>query len=80
MKETKSVALSPEGRGALSDVMAAFEAYRCANDQRLAEVPPHRFWRLSLREWRALTAPSGPAPLSRAEFEALFREHPDRPA
>lgn len=43
-------------------------------------LPPHRFWRLSLREWRAITAPSGPAPLSRAEFEALSRQHPDRPA
>lgn len=43
-------------------------------------VPPHRFWRLSLPEWRALTAPEGPQPLSRAEFEALLRQHPDTPA
>ncbi len=42
-------------------------------------LPPDRFWRLSMKEWRALTGPSGPAPLSRAEFEALIATHPDRP-
>ena len=35
-------------------------------------------WRLSLPEWRALTAPAGPSPLGRAEFERLRAAHPDR--
>ncbi len=40
-------------------------------------VPPHRVWRLSLKEWRALAGPPGPAPLSRAEFDALAAGFPD---
>jgi len=40
-------------------------------------VPPACFWRLSLKEWRALTAPRADAPLSRAGFEALARRFPD---
>ena len=49
-------------------------------------IPPHRFWALSLREWRALAAPlapssasTAPEPLRRTEFEALFAQHPDTP-
>ncbi|MCG8440999.1 MAG: phage tail assembly chaperone [Caulobacterales bacterium] len=42
-------------------------------------VPPAAFWRLSLREWRALAAPvRGEGALSRADFEALARRYPDR--
>jgi uncharacterized phage protein (TIGR02216 family) len=40
-------------------------------------IPPRDFWALSLKEWRALTAPSGPAPLGRAELEALRHQFPD---
>ncbi len=40
-------------------------------------LPPEVVWRLSLAEWRALTAPAGPAPLSRADFAALAAAHPD---
>ena len=44
-------------------------------------IPPYRFWALSLREWRALTAsPPGAAPLSRDAFEALAARFPDQPA
>ncbi len=42
-------------------------------------LPPAAVWRLSLREWRALSAPAGPAPLGRAEFERLRTAHPDTP-
>lgn len=42
-------------------------------------ISPHDFWRLSLREWRALTAPAGPAPLGRVELEALRARFPDAP-
>lgn len=39
-------------------------------------VPPRDFWRLSLREWRALTAAiSPPAPMRRAELAALLARH-----
>ncbi len=38
MKETKTAAASPEARAALHDVMSAFEAYKAANDGRLAEI------------------------------------------
>lgn len=41
-------------------------------------VPPHLFWRLSLREWRALSAPVKRAEaLSRATFESLSAQFPD---
>lgn len=44
-------------------------------------IPPHRFWSLSLREWRALTAPPDAfAPLRRDAFEALAARFPDTPA
>jgi uncharacterized phage protein (TIGR02216 family) len=39
-------------------------------------MAPREFWRLSLREWRALTAGDG-APLGVAEMEALMRKWPD---
>lgn len=38
MKETKTVSGSPEARAALHEMMAAFEAFRAANDARLAEI------------------------------------------
>jgi len=42
-------------------------------------IPPKIFWAMSLVEWRAAIArPRRPAPLARAEFEALMRAHPDR--
>lgn len=40
-------------------------------------IPPRDFWRLSLAEWRALTADDGPQPLGRAGLEALLRRFPD---
>ena len=42
-----------------------------------AGVPPEAFWRLSLREWRWLTAVGGAAPLGRGELERLMEAHPD---
>jgi len=39
-------------------------------------VTPASFWRLSLREWRAIVSPSHTA-LSRASFEALKARFPD---
>ena len=42
-------------------------------------VGPEAFWRLSLKEWRMLTAPaSDGAPMDRAGFEALAARWPDR--
>jgi len=38
---------------------------------------PADFWRLSLKEWRALTA-QGASPFDRAAFEALASQFPDR--
>ncbi|MBL8548381.1 MAG: phage tail assembly chaperone [Hyphomonadaceae bacterium] len=38
-------------------------------------LAPEAFWRLSVREWRALTR--APAPLSRTDLEALMRAYPD---
>lgn len=41
-------------------------------------VTPEAFWRLSLKEWRMLTAPErSAAPLGRPEFEALLARYPD---
>ncbi|MFJ6023373.1 phage tail assembly chaperone [Brevundimonas sp. NPDC092305] len=41
-------------------------------------VGPAEFWRLSLKEWRMLTAPSGEGePLGRAALERMVREWPD---
>lgn len=40
-------------------------------------VPPTAFWRLSLKEWRALAgAPAAPA-LARPELAALMARFPD---
>lgn len=43
---------------------------------RLGIAPPI-FWRLSLREWRALNARAETS-LSRAAFDALAQAHPDK--
>ena len=40
-------------------------------------IPPEAFWRLSLIEWRALTAEGAAPALDRAGFEALTRRYPD---
>lgn len=41
-------------------------------------IRPAAFWRLSLREWRMLTArPSGPEPMGRDAFERLAEAWPD---
>lgn len=40
-------------------------------------LPPEAFWRLSLKEWRALTeAPPAPV-LSRADLSTLIARYPD---
>lgn len=39
-------------------------------------ITPDRFWRLSLVEWRALTAPA-PEALPRTAFDALSSRFPD---
>ncbi|WP_454714502.1 phage tail assembly chaperone [Caulobacter segnis] len=40
-------------------------------------LPPEAFWRLSLREWRALTeAPPTPV-LTRTDLRALIARYPD---
>jgi uncharacterized phage protein (TIGR02216 family) len=41
-------------------------------------LTPPQFWRLSLREWRALVAPRAEQ-LTRAAFENLARRFPDEP-
>ena len=41
-------------------------------------IAPATFWRLSVREWRAIAAPSAATVLSRVELEALARAYPDR--
>jgi uncharacterized phage protein (TIGR02216 family) len=40
-------------------------------------LSPAAFWRLSLREWRALVAPSAPS-MTRGGFEALSKRFPDQ--
>lgn len=40
-------------------------------------VTPEGFWRLSLREWRMLTAPPEQAAMSRGELERLAERWPD---
>lgn len=40
-------------------------------------LPPEAFWRLSVREWRMLTAPYGDTRLGRLELEALLEGWPD---
>jgi uncharacterized phage protein (TIGR02216 family) len=41
-------------------------------------IAPADFWRLSVLEWRALSAASF-APLARPALEALMRRYPDPP-
>jgi uncharacterized phage protein (TIGR02216 family) len=41
-------------------------------------VAPRDFWRLSVKEWRALASPRAAA-LCRDELEALMRRFPDLP-
>ena len=40
-------------------------------------VAPEAFWRLSLKEWRALTEPAPSPALTRAGFDALIVRYPD---
>ena len=42
MKETKHVAAEPAARAAMHEVMAAFEAFKAANDQRLEAIESRR--------------------------------------
>lgn len=42
-------------------------------------VAQYLFWRLSLREWRALIAPLDAGAMSRAAFDALAQRFPDAP-
>lgn len=42
-------------------------------------LPPPAFWRLSLKEWRALAEPEAGPALDRRGFEALAAAWPDRP-
>lgn len=42
-----------------------------------AGIAPEGFWRLSLREWRALTARPDAGAMSRAEMERLREAWPD---
>lgn len=41
------------------------------------QIPPEAFWRLSLAEWRALTAEGAAPVLDRTGFEALTGRYPD---
>ncbi|MFT4954344.1 MAG: putative phage protein (TIGR02216 family) [Brevundimonas sp.] len=41
-------------------------------------IPPGAFWRLSLKEWRMLTAVErGPAPMGRGRLDELMARWPD---
>jgi uncharacterized phage protein (TIGR02216 family) len=40
-------------------------------------LSPAEFWRLSLKEWRALNSPHLSEALSRSAFESLARKFPD---
>ena len=40
-------------------------------------VPPSAFWRLSLREWRALTVTTPETILTRGALDALAAQFPD---
>ena len=42
MKETKTVSGTPEARAAMHEMMAAFEAFKGANDARLDEIERKR--------------------------------------
>lgn len=41
-------------------------------------LAPEAFWRLSLAEWRALTAEAAGPVLTRVDFETLARRYPDK--
>jgi len=41
-------------------------------------LTPAAFWRLSLREWRAIAAPDVSVALPRTAFEALAARFPDQ--
>ena len=41
-------------------------------------ISPDLFWRLSLREWRWLTASDEAPPLSHIDLAALMKAYPDR--
>ena len=43
-------------------------------------IAPHEFWRLSLAEWRALTAEPTTGALTRTAFNALVQRFLDDPA
>ena len=63
MKETKTASGTPEARAAMHEMMG---------------VGPEGFWRLSLKEWRMLTAgPVQVAPLGRSELERMREMWPD---
>lgn len=40
-------------------------------------IPPEAFWRLSLKEWRALTGEGGEAVMARESLDALTKAYPD---
>jgi uncharacterized phage protein (TIGR02216 family) len=40
-------------------------------------VAPQDFWRLSLKEWRAIAQPPRAQPMRRAELAALMERFPD---
>jgi uncharacterized phage protein (TIGR02216 family) len=40
-------------------------------------LPPEAFWRLSLKEWRALTAPPAHARFGRGDLGSLMARFPD---
>jgi uncharacterized phage protein (TIGR02216 family) len=40
-------------------------------------IAPEAFWRLSLKEWQALTDGEAAVALDRAGLEALLGKHPD---
>lgn len=42
----------------------------------LIGIAPAQFWKLSLREWRALTVHAGPA-LPREKFDLMMKTSPD---
>lgn len=44
----------------------------------LTGVPPAAFWRLSVKEWRALTSRPHSEALQRSELNALMQTYPDR--
>jgi uncharacterized phage protein (TIGR02216 family) len=58
--------------------MIPWEAWM-AHGLGVLRLDPHAFWRLSLKEWRAVTGASANAAPNRAELIALMKEHPDVP-